>query len=554
MIRFARDNLRATQILRNWRLGHGRRLLLSHAYQQKRSRSFTWVFVGCAIGSSFAFYNRIAELETQLKGVPAEEVRKHNSVENGIWVVINGKVYDLTEFLERHPGGADIIRKYAGKNALAIFNKFHAPDFIAKYLKEEECLGPLLGEMEVAKDITEVDDSDAEEYRKNIPPLSEVFRTSDFEHIAKLILSRTAWTYYSGGAEDEISLRENHNAFGRIFFKPRVLVDLEEIDMTTDMLGVPCEAPIYCSATAQAKLGHPDGELSIARGCGKEGIIQMISHSASYPLKDIVAEAIDGQTQWLQLYLANEDDSTNAVNAVKELGLKSIFVTVDSAEFGRREKDMKLRAEILQSASLDGDDDGASDLSAAVKFGADQSVTWKDIEKIQSETPVPVAIKGVQCVEDLVLAAEKGVKAAVLSNHGGRQLDFSRAPIEVLAEAMPVLKEKGLDDKIEIYIDGGVRRGSDVLKCLALGAKGVGLGRVFLYANAAYGEEGVRRAIQLLKEEMRVDMKLLGVSKLSDLGPQHLDLRNIHARDVPSDNVYNTNYEPLTPPKFRNEE
>lgn len=554
MLRVSRNRIKTTLSPTIWKFGHGKRYSLSRATHSKHSSSFTWACIGSVIASSIAFnINQTVDLDSPKKGVTVKEVREHNSAKNGIWVAINGDVYDLSEFIKRHPGGKEIILKYAGTNALRIFNKFHGPDFVSKFLTEEECLGPLVGEMEVAEDITEVDDSDAQQYRENIPPLSEVLRTSDFEYIAKKVLSRTAWSYYSSGADDEITFRENHNAFGRIFFKPRVLVDFDEIDMTTEMLGVPCELPFYCSATAQAKLGHPDGELSIARGCGKEGIVQMISHNASYPLEDITNEAIDGQAQWLQLYLDDKQSGSKAVNAVKKLGLKSIFVTVDSAEFGRREKDLKLRAEMLERSSEDGDDDEASELSSSVVYGTDQSVTWNDVKMIQSESPVPVAIKGVQCVEDVVLAAEKGVKAAVLSNHGGRQLDFSMAPVEVLADAMPVLKERGLDDKIEIYVDGGVRRGSDVIKCLALGAKGVGLGRVFLYANAAYGEEGVRKAIQLLKEEIRVDMKLLGVSKLSELGPQHLDLRNLHAKDARADIVFNSNYEPLTPPKFRNE-
>lgn len=178
---------------------------------------------------------------------------------------------------------------------------------------------------------------------------------------------------------------------------------------------------------------------------------------------------------------------------------------------------------------------------------------WKYIPEIKMWSNLPLVIKGVQSVEDIVIAAEKGVDAVVISNHGGRQLDYSRAPIEVLADAMPVLREKGLHDKIEIYIDGGVRRGGDVIQCLALGAKGVGLGRMFLYANSCYGEAGVKKAIELLKEEIRIDLRLLGVSNIHELGPEHLDLRHLHSRCPPRDNLYYGNYEPLSPPKFTHE-
>lgn len=494
-------------------------------------------------------------LDSQASGVTVDEVQKHNSLDTGVWVVINGKVYNLTEFLSRHPGGAKIILKYAGKDALAIFNKFHAQNFVDKYLTPEECLGHLIGEMEVAVDVTEVgDDSQRLENIQNMPLISEVFRVSDFEYIAKKILPPTAWCYYSSAADDEVSLRENHNAFSRIFFIPRVLVDVSSVDTSTTMMGESTDVPFYCSAAAQAKLGHPHGELSIARGCGKEGVIQMISNYSSYSLEEIVGEATEGQTQWFQLYVSDPESAKDSVDECNELGLKSIFVTVDTPELGRREKDIKFRAQILAQMddtvqSLDVLD--AEDLGSFVVYGDETAVTWKDISEIRTWTDIPVAVKGVQSVEDVVLAAEKGVKAVVLSNHGGRQLDYSRAPIEVLADAMPVLKEKGLDDKIEIYIDGGVRRGSDIIKCLALGAKGVGLGRIFLYANSAYGEEGVRKACQLLKEEIRLDMKLLGVTSISELGPHHLDLRNLYARSPPTDHLYNSNYEPLSPPEFK---
>ncbi|KAM9910732.1 hypothetical protein OXX80_002340 [Metschnikowia pulcherrima] len=514
-------------------------------------------------------------LESQAKGVSVEELQKHTSEDTGIWVAINGKVYDLTNFLSVHPGGPQIIKKYAGKNASKIFNKFHGPDFIAKYLSAEDCLGPLHGELEEAEDVTEAgDDSKKQIYRDNLPPLSDIFTLSDFEYVAKKICSPSAWYYYSSGAEDEVTLRENHNAFSRIFFKPRVLVDVPAVDFSTTMLGTPTSVPFYVSAAAQAKLGHPDGELSISRGCAAEDTIQMVSHYSSYSIDNIVDEASDKQSHWYQLYVTGKDAAKKTIEHVTGLGVKALFVTVDTPELGRREKDMKLRARLEAKIGADedtdsapknkgepsdqtkgdGTDDGHEDLKSSVVYGRDLSVTWADISDFKSHTNLPLAVKGVQCVEDIILAAENGVDAVVLSNHGGRQLDYSRAPIEVLADAMPILREKKLDDKIEIYIDGGIRRGGDVIKCLALGAKGVGLGRVFLYANSCYGEEGVRKAIQLLKEEMRIDMRLLGVGKISELGPQHLDLRNLHARAAPRDNNYYRNYEPLSPPRFQHEE
>lgn len=147
-------------------------------------------------------------------GVSVDELQKHTSAETGIWVAINGQVYDLTNFQSIHPGGPDIIKKYAGKKASKIFNKFHGPDFIAKYLSKNDCLGPLIGELAEANDFTEEgDDSQRQVYRDNLPPISEIFTLTDFEYIARKICSPSVWYYYSSGAEDEVTLRENHKAF-----------------------------------------------------------------------------------------------------------------------------------------------------------------------------------------------------------------------------------------------------------------------------------------------------------------------------------------------------
>lgn len=488
------------------------------------------------------------------KGIPVtvDELTTHTTLQKRIWVAINGEVYDLTDFLSYHPGGAKIIMHYAGKNASKIFNKYHAKDFFAKFLSPEAYVGPLVGELEESPDITE--SGDAEERRQaieNKPPLSHMFNLSDFEYVAKKILVPNAWAYYSSAADDEISLRENHYAYHRIFFHPRVLVDVSDIDITTEFLGEKVDAPFYCSAAAQARLGHEDGELSIARGCGGENIIQMISSQASYSFDEITEARPAGANQWFQLYvLPDRQKAYDAIRACENKDIKGIFVTVDTALLGRREKDLRHR---LFSA----DDSDSDEVNAFVEENdpimafKDPVLTWEDIRKFKQATGIPIAVKGVQRLEDVLIAINNGVNAVVLSNHGGRQLDFARSPVEVLAEVMPVLRERGLDKKIEVYVDGGIRRGSDVIKALCLGAKGVGLGRSFLYANSAYGEEGVKKAIQLLKNEIFLDMKLLGVNKIEDLTPDLLDLRSLYNRSHFNDYLYNGTYEPLHPPKFK---
>jgi L-lactate dehydrogenase (cytochrome) len=164
---------------------------------------------------------------------------------------------------------------------------------------------------------------------------------------------------------------------------------------------------------------------------------------------------------------------------------------------------------------------------------------------------MPILLKGVQCVEDVIRAIECGVQGVVLSNHGGRQLDFARSGLEVLAEVMPVLRERGWQDRIEIYIDGGVRRATDIIKALCLGATGVGIGRPFLYAMSAYGLPGVDRAMQLLKDEMEMNMRLIGAAKVSDLNPTLVDVRGLsmHTAIVPEDTLGRNVYDPLIGPK-----
>lgn len=517
---------------------------------EKKSHTFIPLIVLGAIAVIIYQKDNIwldSKQEEQKEGVTVEDLRSHNSDSNEVWVAINGQVYDLTNFLTQHPGGTDIILKYAGCDASLIFNKFHAKDVFAKFLTPDNHLGPLIGEMEKAEDITEDHDEERLERLENKPPISTMFNLSDFEYISKNILPASAWSYYSGGADDEITLRENNNAFQRIFFNPKVLTNTSEVDISTEFLETKTDAPFYCSAAAAAKLGNPDGELAIAEGCGSENIIQMISSAASYSFDEICdASKITGTSQWFQLYV-NKDraPSYEMFKACEKRGIKGIFVTVDTPLFGRREKDLRFKI----SQDDDDDSDGSSGSDDFILSYKDAGLCWDDIDKFKKATNLPVVIKGVQRVEDVLLAIEHKVNGVVLSNHGGRQLDFARAPIEILADVMPVLREKKLENEIEIYIDGGIRRGSDVIKALCLGAKGVGLGRSFLYANSAYGKKGVVKACQLLKDEISRDMKLLGVSKLEDLKPELLDLRNLYSRPV----YQYTLYEPLYLPKFKDE-
>lgn len=476
--------------------------------------------------------------------VKPEELAIHKNQENGIWVVIEGKVYDLTEFLSMHPGGTAIILKYAGKDASFLFNKIHPKDTLQKMLPEGAYIGELDGEIEEDEDPLMVEERNCEEMRDKRPPLISILNLSDFEFVAKKVIPSHAWSYYIGGSDDEVTLRENGAGFSRYYFNPKVLVDVEDTDISTTMLGTPTDAPFYCSAAALALLGHPDGELSIARGLFEENIIQMISSAASYPLDEIIDET-EGP-KWFQLYVKpNRNESMNTIKHCIGKKIKAIAITLDTPIFGNRTSH--------QRYNISDDVEDIEALDVVFKKKDDFLLTygkiklkWQDIKDFKEKSSIPIVLKGIQRVEDVLLAIENNADAVILSNHGGRQLDYSRPPIDVLAELMPILREKHLEDKIEIYIDGGIRRGTDVLKALALGARGVGLGRSFLFANASYGENGVIKCCRILKEEIRRDMQLLGVKSIDELTP---DL--IHQYPAVFSAPTNKSYEGISLPKFK---
>ncbi|KAM5348448.1 hypothetical protein ACJ41O_008272 [Fusarium nematophilum] len=482
------------------------------------------------------------------------EVAEHNSAKS-CWVIVHGKAYDVTEFLPEHPGGQKIILKYAGKDATEEYEPIHPPDTLDKYLDASKHLGPVdMGTVQQEEKKEDPEEQERVERVEQKPLLSQCYNLLDFEAVARRVMKKTAWGYYSSAADDEITLRENHNAFHRIWFRPQILVDVENVDISTTMLGTKTDIPVYVTATALGKLGHHEGEVILTRAAAKHNIIQMIPTLASCSFDEIVDAKAGDQVQWLQLYVNKDREITKKiVQHAEKRGCKGLFITVDAPQLGRREKDMRSKFEDPGSHVQDGQEtDNSQGAARAISSFIDPALSWKDIPWFQSITSMPIIIKGVQRVEDVLKAVEHGIQGVVLSNHGGRQLDFAPSAIEVLAETMPVLRERGLDDKIEVYIDGGVRRGTDILKALCLGARGVGIGRPFLYAMSAYGEPGVVRAMQLLKDELEMNMRLIGCNRIEDLHPGLLDVRSLfHHSSIPADNLSLSVYDPLAVPAQR---
>jgi L-lactate dehydrogenase (cytochrome) len=319
------------------------------------------------------------------------------------------------------------------------------------------------------------------------------------------------------------------------------------------MLGTKTKAPFYVTATALGKLGNPEGEVCLTKASSSKGVIQMIPTLASCSFDEIVDAATPDQTQWLQLYVNSDRAITKKiVQYAEKRGCKGLFITVDAPQLGRREKDMRSKFED-KGSDVQAEDQGidrSQGAARAISSFIDPGLCWDDIAWFKSITKMPIVLKGVQCVEDVLRAVQYEVQGVVLSNHGGRQLEFAPSSIEVLAEVMPALRKLGWEKRLEVYVDGGIRRGTDIIKALCLGAKGVGIGRPFLYAMSAYGTKGVERAIDLLVDELEMNMRLIGCTSLDQLSESYVDTRALssHIAPVPSDSLHLASYDALAPP------
>ncbi|KAJ6631544.1 glyoxylate dehydrogenase [Mycena sp. CBHHK59/15] len=489
----------------------------------------------------------------------SQDVLAQHASRDSCWIVVHEKVYDITDFLDEHPGGSGIILKYAGKDATAAYEPVHPPDVISSNLPPEKHIGRATRRADAVRVQT-----DAENKRELVlasrPPLDEILNLHDFEAIAKAVLPDKAWAYYSSASDDEISIRENRAAYQRVWFLPRVLRDVTSVDWSTTVLGQKSSLPVYISATALGKLGHPDGELNLTRAAAKHGIIQMIPTLASCSFDEIVDAAQPKQPLFLQLYVNRDRNITKRyVQHAEKRGVKGLFITVDAPQLGRREKDMRMKfvddgagAKVQEDQSGVKKDQG---VARAISSFIDPSLSWKDIPWFRSITNMPIILKGIACPRDAVLALEAGVQGIVLSNHGGRQLDTSRSGLENLVDIVAALKTRGPwpNPNFAVFVDGGVRRASDVLKALALGASAVGVGRGFLYAFSAYGQPGVEKAIEILRDEFEMNMRLLGINTLSELGPDMVDASALHSHAglTPEDTLFNATYQPLRLAQFK---
>eukprot|EP00939_MAST-03C_sp_MAST-3C-sp1_P000593 g593.t1 len=471
------------------------------------------------------------------------ELAKH-SKPGDLWVAINGKVYDFTDFAPTHPGGEALVSEQAGLDGSAAFEHAH-PESIMKLTLgkkglEESFVGMLDGVAGTKNGLKEASFANRQKELetslvlddKECPPLEAVLNLHDFAAIAQRVMVATgkkqAWDYYSSGADDELTYNENVNAFQRIWLRPRILVNVKDVDMRTSILGVPCSMPLYLSAVAMCGMGHSEGEIAWTKAAGEEDIVFMVPNLSSKGFDEITnARVKKSQPLMFQIYVNPDRDIViEQVRACEKAGYKALCITVDSAVPGKRERDLrnKIQLQLKQIKQQKAAAKGTRSRKAGKYANRDPALNWDDVEWFKSITDMPIVLKGVATGEDAVLAAKAGCAAVILSNHGGRNLDTSRSGIEILPEVMDALKSEGLQDSIEVWVDGGVRRGTDILKALALGAKAVGVGKPAIYSMSAYGTPGIQKMVDVLREELTKCMRLVGAPTLKDLNSRMVDI------------------------------
>ena len=380
--------------------------------------------------------------------------------------------------------------------------------------------------------------------------INNCHNVKDFRNLAKSRLPSPIFHYIDGAADDEVTYRRNTEAYDQCDLVPNVLTGVEKVDMSTTVMGQKLDLPIYCAPTALQRLFHPDGEIGVGKAAEKFGTMFGVSSLGTASIEEI--SNLISTPKLFQLYV-HKDQGLNdyLIDQCKEHNFDTMAVTVDSSVGGNRERDLYTGFTIPLNLSLKSIISFAthpawafnyftkpkwelSNLNKHVTEGTnlmtsvgdyftkmlDNSLSWKKIEQINSKWGKPFAIKGVMSVEDAKKAVDVGASAIMISNHGGRQLDGSRSPFDQLEEIV-----NAVGGKIDVICEGGIRRGTHILKALSLGAKACSGGRMYLYALAAGGQKGVERALGNLKKEIERNMILMGVSNISELSKKNLRFR-----------------------------
>jgi L-lactate dehydrogenase (cytochrome) len=375
--------------------------------------------------------------------------------------------------------------------------------------------------------------------------LDDCFNLHDFVEAARQRLPGPLFHYIDGGADDEITKRANTSAFERYNLVPSQLRDIRRVDMRRRVFGCELEWPLLLSPTGMTRVFHPDGEIAVATEAAKAGVGYSLSTMATTSLEQVAAASSGPKI--FQLYLLNDDGLNLAmIERCKAAGYDAICLTVDCVVAGNRERDLRYgltvpprlgRRNLLSFAQrpawclryLAGGGitlpnvpavDGGSSIGTLASYFAtkmEQNITWSRVERLMQHWGKPFVIKGLQSVDDARNAAAAGVAGVIISNHGGRQLDGGAATVDLIADIVDAV-----GDQLDVVLDGGVRRGTHIVKALAMGARACMIGRPYLYGLSAFGQPGVARVLALLKQETQRTLGLLGCANLDELGRQHI--------------------------------
>ena len=350
--------------------------------------------------------------------------------------------------------------------------------------------------------------------------MTDPVNVADYFERAAQTVDPQVWCYFEGGSGDEVSLRANAAAYSRWRLRPRMLVDVSAISLETTLLGTPVSMPLGVAPFAMQRLLDPEGELATARAAAAANALLCVSTITSSAHADI-AEASGDAPRWLQLYVLRDRQRTlDHIAEGRESGYSALVLTVDMPLLGRRERDLKLGFQIPDDLPLPYIRARSPALAETMSehFQTSPALTWDDLEWVASESRLPIVLKGILTREDALLAVEHRAAAVYVSNHGGRQLDGVAAGLDALPEVA-----EAVGDRCEVYVDGGIRRGTDVLKALALGARAAFVGRPVACALAVDGERGVSRVLALLRDELELGLGLLGCTSPAEVSRSHVE-------------------------------
>ncbi|XP_064478495.1 2-Hydroxyacid oxidase 1-like [Ornithodoros turicata] len=367
--------------------------------------------------------------------------------------------------------------------------------------------------------------------------MEKVVCLDDIEALALAKLDSCARDYYKSGADEEVTLGDNRKAFRRLYLRPRVLTDVSKRNLEVEVLGQKISFPVGIAPTAMQRMAHPDGEVATCRAAHQAKTVMILSTIATTSVEEL-AKAEPDSIRWFQLYIYRDRSVTQAlVRRAEASGFRALVLTVDTPIFGHRRADSRNKFALpphLRLANFVGDDTKSSGVCKAQSGSGlneyasglfDPSLTWEDVRWLRSFTSLPIVIKGILTAEDAIFAVKNGADAILVSNHGARQLDGVPATVEALPEVV-----RAVGDRCEVYLDGGVRTGTDVVKALALGARAVFIGRPVVWGLACNGQEGVSKVLEILRREVDLALALSGCTSAAGIPNSIVARRETYSR------------------------